>query len=334
MQEEKINKSERIFVPRFGAQETQVYRKDGVNRFFEIKNSMFNLETVCINFIVYDPNKDKGNRKSEEINAFINFENALLFCDKVLNGDFERTIIKYYIERLRPLVGQLSVLKRKASEANKTTEAATYEKLIKKSIAVVESRDIDELEKITAEISAVNGVNTNTGVKAPLLFHQMGGTSAEKLNHQGKSRNDGNGESRQLKLMVGTKKRFVLSAETGPGKKDDKGLIVPLYGNKPEHRIIIGMNNDELKGFALVLNAHIQAFLSAKYTKIALSVTEDNIAKLLENDTQTTDVIVQRTNDNPSNESTIEKDSSLNSEPTDEEIQRTLATVSEDDLPF
>lgn len=332
MQEEKF-KDEGHFIPKITTQDMQVFRKDGVNRFFEIKNSMFDFEKVCITFIVYDSSKEKGNRKSEEINVYINFENALLFCDKVLNGDFEKTLIKYYIERLRPLVGQLSVLKRKAIESNKTADAESYEKLIKKTVAVVESKDIDDLEKITAEISSVNGVNTNTGVKAPMLFHQMGGTSSEKLNEQKKPRTDGNSESRQLKLMIGTKKRFVLNAESGPGRKDDKGLIVPLYGNKPEHRIIIGMNNDELKGFALILKSHIQAFISAKYIKIALNIAEDNIAKLLEKDNRTSNVIFKQSNYDTSSEP-VATTETINSEPTDEEIQRTLATVSEDDLPF
>lgn len=332
MQRKNFEKDEKIFVPQIGAQETQIYRKDGINRFVEVKNSMFNMETVCINFIVYDPKKEKGNKKTEEINAFINFENALLFCDKVLSGEFENVLIKYYIDKLRPLAGQLAVMKKKAIEAGKTDEASKLEKLFNKTVATVNNRDIDDLEEMIKELSAVNGMNANTGVKMPVLFRQMGGTSAEKLKRQDKARSDGNGESRQIKLTVGEKKRYVLSAESGPGKQDEKGLIVPLYGTKPEHRIIIGMSHDEIKGLALVLKAHINSFLSAKYTKIILGTTEDNLAKLFENGAQTSEVVVKA---DPVEHVETKHETKVDpSEPSDAEIAKTLETIADDDLPF
>ena len=39
----KLNKDDRLIKPEYGTQGLQVYRKDGVNRFFEIKNSIFDL---------------------------------------------------------------------------------------------------------------------------------------------------------------------------------------------------------------------------------------------------------------------------------------------------
>ena len=69
----------------------------------------------------------------------------------------------------------------------------------------------------------------------------LGGTSAEKLRQYCKARPDGKSLSRVCKLLAGQKTDFLLVADSGPGEKDAKGLIVPKFGNKPENHVAVSM---------------------------------------------------------------------------------------------
>lgn len=89
---------------------------------------------------------------------------------------------------------------------------------------------------------------------ANAIYTSMGGTSAEKLKKQGKEREDKMSESRQLKITPGDMKPWVISAETGAGKENETGLIVPQY-KKPEKIIRIAMDNTGVKKFALCVKA-------------------------------------------------------------------------------
>lgn len=70
--------------------------------------------------------------------------------------------------------------------------------------------------------------------------------------------------SRQLKLMSG-KSGYLMVAESGAGKENDTGLIVPQYGQNPEVKIMIPFNDILLERLVLAVQFHLQAYLSAKY---------------------------------------------------------------------
>lgn len=101
------------------------------------------------------------------------------------------------------------------------------------------------------------------------LFELMGGTSAERLAHVGKSRDDKMSLSRQFRLMKGSKRPFLLQAEQGPGETSDTGLIMPRYGKKfgvePEQKIMIPMTAEDLKRLCLLTRTHIEAYISSRY---------------------------------------------------------------------
>ncbi|MFR9535079.1 MAG: hypothetical protein SNG49_09705 [Rikenellaceae bacterium] len=102
------------------------------------------------------------------------------------------------------------------------------------------------------------------GQTAP-LFQSLGGVSAEVLARRGKARPDGMSLSRSVQLFVGEKKDYLLTAQSGAGQTDQKGLIVPRYGSKPENRVSIAMNWPELTKFVLITKVHYEGWLSAFY---------------------------------------------------------------------
>lgn len=95
-------------------------------------------------------------------------------------------------------------------------------------------------------------------------YEILGGTSAQKLAMQGKSRADGKSLSRQFKLVVG--KKFIFQAEMGPGHENETGLIVPDYTSKNAEMIVkVPMDAKALKGMVLLVEQHIQAYLAKEY---------------------------------------------------------------------
>lgn len=93
----------------------------------------------------------------------------------------------------------------------------------------------------------------------------LGGTSAEKLRQYGKSRPDGKSLSRVAKLLAGQKSDFLFVADSGPGEKDAKGLIVPRFGKNPENHVSVSMTWDALAELLLMTKAHYEAWLAAWY---------------------------------------------------------------------
>ena len=93
----------------------------------------------------------------------------------------------------------------------------------------------------------------------------LGGTSAEKLRQYGKARPDGKSLSRVCKLLAGQKTDFLLVADSGPGDKDAKGLIVPKFGNKPENHVAVSMTFESLSELLLMTKTHYEAWLTAWY---------------------------------------------------------------------
>ena len=97
------------------------------------------------------------------------------------------------------------------------------------------------------------------------LYQSLGGTSAENLKKQKRSRPDGKSLSRTLQLICGSKSDFLLVADSGPGETDTKGLIVPKFGNKPENHVAVSMSFQSLSELFLLTKTHYIAWLSAWY---------------------------------------------------------------------
>ena len=96
-------------------------------------------------------------------------------------------------------------------------------------------------------------------------FIAMGGTSAKVLAKRGQTRSDGMSESRQFKITSGTKYPFLLTAESGAGKEDERGLIVPAFGAKPDKRIMLGMSAEDLKALCMIGKLHMQSYITFQY---------------------------------------------------------------------
>lgn len=97
------------------------------------------------------------------------------------------------------------------------------------------------------------------------LFQSLGGTSAQKLAEQGRSRRDGKSLSRTVQLLCGSKSDFLLVADSGPGDTTDQGLIVPKFGNKPENHVAVSMTFEAFSGLLLMTKAHYDAWLVSCY---------------------------------------------------------------------
>jgi hypothetical protein len=65
--------------------------------------------------------------------------------------------------------------------------------------------------------------------------------------------------------LVGQKTDFLLIADSGPGDKDTKGLIVPRFGNKPENHVAVSMTFDALSELLLMTKTHYESWLTAWY---------------------------------------------------------------------
>lgn len=115
----------------------------------------------------------------------------------------------------------------------------------------------------------------SSGDKSP-LYQCLGGTSAEKLAKQGRARKDGMSLSRTAQLLCGNKSDFLFVADSGPGQTNDKGLIVPKFGNKPENHVAISMTFEVFSELLLLTKAHYEAWLSVWY---AQKIQSENTAQ-------------------------------------------------------
>lgn len=103
------------------------------------------------------------------------------------------------------------------------------------------------------------------GAKYPQpVWSSMGGTDAKKCAEKG-IRTDGMAESRVIKLSPGSSAPFVFSCEVGKGEANATGLIVPRFGTSPEKRIFVPISADLLKQFALMVDAHINSFITYQF---------------------------------------------------------------------
>jgi len=97
------------------------------------------------------------------------------------------------------------------------------------------------------------------------LYQILGGTSAEKLKAQNRSRPDGMSLSRTFKVMCADRAELLLVADSGPGVTTEKGLITPKFGSNPENHVAVSMTLDSFGELMLATQAHYQAWLTAWY---------------------------------------------------------------------
>lgn len=118
--------------------------------------------------------------------------------------------------------------------------------------------------RLCALAKQANATKEKSGYKyCREIYVDMGGVVARKLEERGKKRPDGKSLSRQFKITPGEKLAWIISAETGAGEESETGLIVPQ--GKPEEIVRVPLTDEDLKRFALVLQNHIQAYLTSLY---------------------------------------------------------------------
>ena len=113
-----------------------------------------------------------------------------------------------------------------------------------------------------AQKSRKDAAEKNLKYPADIYKSRLGGVAEEKAKER-KLRTDGKAISRYFSIAPGSKFDFVFTAYQQVGKSADNGLIVP-EGN-PEIIIRVGCNAPDIKNFALLLQSHINGYISAQY---------------------------------------------------------------------
>ena len=90
-------------------------------------------------------------------------------------------------------------------------------------------------------------------------------TKKKNNDKAGRPRKDGKSLSRTAQLLVGSKSDFLFVADSGPGETNEKGLIVPKFGNHPENHVAISMTFEVFSEFLLMTRIHYQAWLTVTY---------------------------------------------------------------------
>lgn len=134
-----------------------------------------------------------------------------------------------------------------------------------------------ESDVLSGRLAKLAEVEKAKGAKFPQpIFVKQGGVSATNLKKRGQEREDGMSLSRQLKIIPGSKRPFMVQGEQGKGEENEQGLIVSRYGGKPDERVMVPMGGDELKQLVLMVGSKIRAYMAAQYVYMAA----DNIKQL------------------------------------------------------
>jgi len=96
----------------------------------------------------------------------------------------------------------------------------------------------------------------------PVWSSPLGGVNEQKARER-KLRTDGKAVSRSFNIAPGSRADFVITAMQGAGNSMPNGIIVP--DGKPEVTIRVACTAENLKGLALSLKAHIEAYYAACY---------------------------------------------------------------------
>ena len=97
------------------------------------------------------------------------------------------------------------------------------------------------------------------------IFKTMGGISAANLAKQNQTRPDGKSMAKQLYIYPGSKMPLLLVASNGAGEETEKGIIKPVYGNKPDNKVSVAVGEEAMMQLAGLVKAHIQAYLCSQY---------------------------------------------------------------------
>ena len=62
---------------------------------------------------------------------------------------------------------------------------------------------------------------------------------------------------------------FLFVADSGPGETNEKGLIVPKFGNKPENHVAVMMSFESLSEMFLITRMHYHCWLTSWYQQNA-----------------------------------------------------------------
>ena len=114
------------------------------------------------------------------------------------------------------------------------------------------------------------------GEKYPkaVWYSPLGGVNEQKAKERN-LRSDGKAISRCFNIAPGAKADFVVTVTQGAGKSQPNGIITPE--GKPEVTIRVACSADNLKGLALSLKAHIEAYFAACYATNAYArLPKDN----------------------------------------------------------
>lgn len=107
-------------------------------------------------------------------------------------------------------------------------------------------------------------------IKEPdcVAFESMGGSSPESLRKQNRARQDTNCEFRKFQIVRASKSgyAFLLTAESGPGKRSKTNGYVPIEGYRAEQKICIPLTAVDMKKLVLTVEKNIDAYLSGKYS--------------------------------------------------------------------
>ena len=133
------------------------------------------------------------------------------------------------------------------------------------------------------ELKYIINSKKDKGDSSP-IYQTLGGTSAERLKELNRSRADGKSLSRTMQINVGNKSNLLMIADSGPGETDDKGLIVPKYGTRPENHVVVSLTFESLSSLLLITKTHYSAWVSSWYARQSGPKNKPNIAYETEND--------------------------------------------------
>ena len=301
MAKNKTNDRGKIYSPQIKPAESVFFRLDGKNMFVECLGSSFSIGKVQIKAIIYDERKPSGSRQTLNLPMYIPFPEMLLLEANVLDGTYDRIYIESLKNELTSLgrglkekktlveiglktaEGELKVLQEQESPAA-TLEASAKKveilegnvKLYANELEVVRAivKNCYDEGKLRKTISALKSTYDlkccdlkGNPLPSTILFSQMGGTLASALEATNRARADKMSESRQLKIVTNSSymdKQFCFIAESGPGKKDEHGLIKPA--GKPEKQFKMHLTRNQLKTLILVIQSNRQAYVMAQYS--------------------------------------------------------------------
>lgn len=93
------------------------------------------------------------------------------------------------------------------------------------------------------------------------VYTLPGGQSAEKANREDK-------KPLYRELTISKGKLWIISAQEGPGKVTSTGGFTA--DGKPDRKVNVGLSNEGLKAFALMLQNEISSYRTAQYMKLLL----------------------------------------------------------------